>query len=68
MRIRINGEEQEYAGPPSLAALLRELGLDPGAPGTAGAVNARVVPRSQIETAALAEGDRVEIVRAVQGG
>lgn len=68
MKLRINGEEREYAGEPKLAALLGELGVDPSVPGVAVAVNARVVPRREIDSIALADGDRVEIVRAVQGG
>jgi sulfur carrier protein len=68
MKLRINGEEQEYTGAPALPALLRELGLDPTAPGVAVAVNARVIPRREFEATPLAEGDRIEVVRAVQGG
>lgn len=68
MKLRVNGEEREYVGEPRLVALLGELGVDGSAPGVAVAVNARVVPRREIATVALAEGDRVEIVRAVQGG
>ena len=68
MKIRVNGEEREYPGEPMLPALLTELGIDASAPGVAVAVNARVVPRRQFDSIALAEGDRVEIVRAVQGG
>jgi sulfur carrier protein len=68
MKLRVNGEEREYDGEPRLAALLREIGIDPAAPGVAVAVNARVVPRQELESAGLSDGDRVEIVRAVQGG
>jgi sulfur carrier protein len=68
MKLRINGEERDYVGPPALAALLRELGFDPAAAGQAVAVNARVIPRREVEAIALREGDRIEIIRAVQGG
>jgi sulfur carrier protein len=36
--------------------------------GVAAAVNETVVPRAQWATTALAEGDRVEVLTAVQGG
>ena len=68
MKLRVNGEEREYEGEPRLAALLREVGIDPAAPGVAVAVNARVIPRQEIESTGLSNGDRIEIVRAVQGG
>ncbi|WP_050986396.1 MULTISPECIES: sulfur carrier protein ThiS [unclassified Streptomyces] len=36
--------------------------------GVAAALNEAVVPRSQWSAAVLAEGDRVEVLTAVQGG
>lgn len=68
MKVKVNGEERDFAGEPKLGALLAELGVDPSLPGVAVAVNARVVPRREIDAVALSDGDRVEIVRAVQGG
>jgi sulfur carrier protein len=47
--------------------LLLALNLGEGK-GIAIAVNDAVVPRSRWEAHSLKEGDRVEIVRAVQGG
>jgi sulfur carrier protein len=68
MDIRVNGEPRAFAGEPALAALLFELGIEPGQPGVAVALNARVIPGREIASTPLADGDRVEIVRAVQGG
>ncbi len=70
MKLRVNGEERDFAlgGEPRLTALLAGLGIEPGAAGVAVAINARVIPRHEIEAVRLEEGDRVEIVRAVQGG
>lgn len=68
MKIQVNGESRIYEGEPALEALLRELGLAPGEPGVAVAVNTRVIPHREIASTPLREGDRVEIVRAVQGG
>jgi len=47
--------------------LLRALNLGEGK-GIAIAVNDAVVPRSQWQLRTLQEGDKIEIVRAVQGG
>lgn len=68
IQLRINGEQREWSGEPSLSALLVDLGIEPGTPGVAVAVNARVVPRAEISATLLNPGDRIEIVRAVQGG
>ncbi len=68
MNLIVNGKPKSFAGEPALVALLRELGVEPGQPGVAVALNARVVPRREIASTPLADGDRVEIVRAVQGG
>lgn len=69
MRLHINGEERELelAGQATLQAALEQLEVGQGR-GVAVAVNDRVVPRSQWAERALAEGDRVEIIRATQGG
>jgi sulfur carrier protein len=68
MKIRLNGEMRTVADETSLGGLLRELGIEPGQSGVAVAVNTRVISRHEVEATPLAEGDRVEIVRAVQGG
>lgn len=63
MRITINGIEREVAEGVLLASLLPdELS------GTAVAVNGEVALRQSHGSHALNEGDRVEIVTAVQGG
>lgn len=61
--ISINGETRTLAGPATVADLL------PGdTRGLAVAVNGEVVRRADHAASALSEGDRVEIVTAVQGG
>jgi sulfur carrier protein len=67
MSIVVNGEPRAEA-PPSLAALCVAEGVDPARKGVAIALNGRVVRRDQWAATPLAEGDRVEIVRAVPGG
>jgi sulfur carrier protein len=64
--IIINGEASDVAP----GATLRELLAHLGAPdrGVAVAVDAEVVPRGAWETFAVADGARVEVLTAVQGG
>ena len=66
MKIAVNGAEREAAAGTTVAGLLAELGL--GEKRVAVAVNRDVVPRSEHGSRVLAEGDRIEIVQAVQGG
>ena len=68
MKLTLNGEEKELAEARTLADLLRLVGLDPEAPGFAVARNGRVVPRLELPGTPVDEGDRIEVVRAVQGG
>jgi sulfur carrier protein len=64
--IVLNGSSR--AGTPSLVVLLDELGLGLDARGVAVAVDGEVVPRSRWAATALADGARVEVVDAIQGG
>ena len=66
-RLRINGVEAEVAVT-TIAELLAERGIDPGARFLAVAVNGAVVRRTEWPKAALSSGDAVEIVRPLQGG
>jgi sulfur carrier protein len=78
MNIRLNGTEQSVADGVSVSTLVsqltgRSIGPDGRAAdgrklGVAVARNAEVVPRSQWHATALADGDDVELVTAVQGG
>jgi sulfur carrier protein len=65
--LRINGEAAELAAT-TIAELLAERGIDPGARFLAVAVNGAVVRRAEWSAAPLAAGDSVEIVRPLQGG
>lgn len=67
MQITVNGDVTDVSPGTSLAGLLaREL--PGGTLGAAIALNGAVVPRSDHAETRLADGDRVEIVTAVQGG
>jgi sulfur carrier protein len=78
MNIRLNGTEQSVVDGASVSTLVsqltgRSIGPDGRAVdglklGVAVARNAEVVPRSQWHATALADGDDVELVTAVQGG
>jgi sulfur carrier protein len=64
--IHVNGEPQELTAA-TLAALV-EANVDVGQRGIAVALNGAVVPRAAWAETRLQDGDRVEIVRARQGG
>ena len=65
--IRVNGQD-EPLGAATLAALLAEKAVDGGKRGVAVALNGAVVPRAEWPRTPLRPGDKVEIVRAMQGG
>ncbi|WP_328683859.1 sulfur carrier protein ThiS [Streptomyces sp. NBC_00343] len=66
MNISVNGEHQEIAPGTPLDALVRSL--TPAPSGVAAALNETVVPRAEWQSTSLSEGDRVEVLTAVQGG
>ena len=66
MSIVVNGEPSDVAPGTTVAALL--AALDVPSRGVAVAVDAEVVPRGEWETFAVADGARVEVLIAVQGG
>ncbi|MCX4980381.1 sulfur carrier protein ThiS [Streptomyces sp. NBC_00572] len=66
MNVSVNGEPRVLSGPLSLDALVATLTTAHS--GVAAALNETVVPRGEWETTLLGEGDRVEVLTAVQGG
>ena len=66
MKIRLNGEECEFAAPLSVHSLLQQAGY--GERRVAVEVNREIVARSRHASHALAEGDQVEIIQAIGGG
>lgn len=66
VRVSVNGEERELKAGTTVADLVQETATS--AEQVAVAVNGDVVRQAQWGEAALAEGDRVEIVTAIQGG
>ncbi|MFI9116264.1 sulfur carrier protein ThiS [Streptomyces venezuelae] len=66
MNVSVNGEARVLPGPLTLDALVATL---TGArSGVAAALNETVVPRGEWASTLLGEGDRVEVLTAVQGG
>ena len=69
MRITVNGSDREVSARLTVAELVRELGAGGAdARGVAVAVEAQVVPHSQWDGVELSEGQRVEVLGAIQGG
>jgi sulfur carrier protein len=66
MNISVNGEGRQVAPGIALDAVVRTLTAAPS--GVAAALNETVVPRTQWPSTSLSEGDRVEVLTAVQGG
>ena len=66
MRVTVNDEPKETASR-TLADLLAELGVAQE-PAVAAAVDEQVVPRSRWSAHTLAEGARILVIRAAQGG
>ncbi|MBT2586009.1 sulfur carrier protein ThiS [Arthrobacter sp. ISL-95] len=78
MNIKLNGTDHAVSDDASVSTLVTAITgrvLDPrgqaadgGKLGVAVARNSEVVPRSQWAATALADGDELELVTAVQGG
>jgi sulfur carrier protein len=64
--VLVNGERCALDAPTELGALVARFSA--ATSGVAAALNETVVPRSHWAATELAEGDRVEILTAVQGG
>ena len=65
--ISVNGENEPLTAE-TLAALVAMKAEQANRTGIAVAVNGAVVPRTAWEATALRPGDRIEIVRVLQGG
>ena len=66
MKLIVNGEPREVADGTTLPALVASLGLKVGT--VVVEHNGTALLRSEVERAVLADGDRLELVRAVAGG
>ncbi|MFF1838235.1 sulfur carrier protein ThiS [Streptomyces sp. NPDC058231] len=66
LTVSVNGDPRAIAAGTTLETLIATLTA--ASSGVAAAVNETVVPRSRWSAAALADGDRIEVLTAVQGG
>jgi thiamine biosynthesis protein ThiS len=66
LRITLNGDPHEVAGPLTVTALLDQLAIDPRR--VAVERNLVVLKREAFGTTMVAEGDEIEIVNFVGGG
>ncbi|MEU0832099.1 sulfur carrier protein ThiS [Streptomyces sp. NPDC056231] len=66
LTVSVNGDPRSIAAGTTLETLVATLTAAPS--GVAAALNETVVPRSRWSAATLADGDRVEVLTAVQGG
>jgi sulfur carrier protein len=68
MRIVINGDPRELAADATAADAVDASGAPAARAGLAVAVDGEVVPRGRWDSTPLREGQRVEVLQAVQGG
>ena len=68
MIVHVNGEPTELAEGATVADVLARLDVDRPRRGLAVAVDAEVVPRSEWAARPLGAGERVEVLKAIQGG
>jgi len=66
--IHVNGEPSTVAAGETVAELLAALGVAASGRGVAVAVDGEVVPRGEWDAHELADGARVEVLTAMQGG
>jgi sulfur carrier protein len=66
--IWVNGEERKLSAGATVADAVEVSGAGADGRGIAAAVDGEVVPRGRWRETELAEGQRVEVVQAVQGG
>lgn len=66
LSVTVNGEPRRIAAGGSIAAMLRELSIDPAR--VAVERNLTIVPRSTFDAVQVEDGDQYEIVHFVGGG
>ena len=64
--VTVNGDPRRIAAGATIAAMLREIGIDPAR--VAVELNLAIVPKSTLEAVPVSDGDQYEIVHFVGGG
>ena len=67
-RVLINGEQRELPDDATVETAVLATGAPDGGRGVAVAVDGEVVPRGAWTATAVREGQRLEVLHAVQGG
>jgi sulfur carrier protein len=68
MIVTVNGERRQLPASATVANVVELLEVSPGARGVAVALDGEVVTRSRWAQTELADGARIEVVAAIQGG
>jgi sulfur carrier protein len=68
VRLVVNGEARDLDEGATVRAAVEAAGAADEGRGVAVALDGEVVPRGRWDATALRDGQRVEVVRAVQGG
>jgi sulfur carrier protein len=68
VNVILNGDPRELRDGARLSDAIEASGAPEGRRGVAVALDGEVVPRGEWDTTALADGARVEVLQAVQGG
>jgi sulfur carrier protein len=68
MKVMLNGEPHELDEGANVSDTVQATGAQADGRGVAAAVDGAVVPRGQWAKTQLEEGQRVEVLQAVQGG
>jgi sulfur carrier protein len=68
MTVEVNGRAVELADGAALTEAVSEAGAGAEMRGVAVAVDGEVVPRSAWQSTQLREGQKIEVVGAIQGG
>ncbi|AHI28634.1 MULTISPECIES: sulfur carrier protein ThiS [Marinobacter] len=66
MQVEVNGDAMELPAGATIGSLIDQMAL--AGKRLAVEVNEDIVPRSQHQSFALSDGDRVEVVHAIGGG
>jgi sulfur carrier protein len=68
VNVTLNGERRSLGEPASVSDAVALSGAQPDGRGLAVAVDGEVVPRGEWEGFELRDGQRIEVLKAVQGG
>ncbi|MFV1980718.1 MAG: sulfur carrier protein ThiS [Rhodothermia bacterium] len=68
LTVSLNGRGKTIPRGSTITDTLRIVRVDPSRSGIAVAVNDRVVRRPEWEACVLADGDRIDVIQATQGG